>query len=420
MRQLRRATLALPVILIAIGLAVPAVVGGGGSRPPAATSGQKARYAGKTASEWHALAMASLEGEEFMLALRYLKTAEKVERGSQYTSDLARARRARKRARAVASNRERMLGGEPEGLELDERGHVLSVHRETVALPGESLWSLAVLLAAARDGVPPSDVDDRDRDVYVAWDALTELNGVRELEVGEVLMVPLSDSEIRSISLQNSEDVGRMRLAAAALDSGRVARAQRLRDEITGRFALESEALELLDRRIRQSRVRQLLASARTIVDEAPSISRPSGHSELVRSLRRARDMLEEAGALAGHVPEPDIELVDALLAEAERFSLKEDGTIAATKPPGVAYTQFAKATVEWFLRRELARSGVEYPYHERKTADEIAWAEYMLEASALAGGGGADFAELLVDEAARPVRLPNPGSYFEERIGEK
>ena len=62
MIHLRKATLWLPALLLVTGLAIPAVVGGGSGRPPAATDAEEPTYAGKTAVEWHALAMASLEG----------------------------------------------------------------------------------------------------------------------------------------------------------------------------------------------------------------------------------------------------------------------------------------------------------------------------------------------------------------------
>jgi hypothetical protein len=123
--------------------------------------------------------------------------------------------------------------------------------------------------------------------------------------------------------------------------------------------------------------------------------------------------MLEEVRELAGGVPASNVESVAELLRDAERFSLESDGTVAATKPPGVVFTEFALETVEWFLDRPLARSGAAYPNHAGKTRDEVAWARYLADASALASSNGVDFAELLVDDGACDVRLPNPGSYF-------
>ncbi|MFH1501569.1 MAG: hypothetical protein ABIG03_00845 [Candidatus Eisenbacteria bacterium] len=415
MRHLRRATLALPALLVALGLAIPAVVGGGGSRPPASPEAAAPRYAGKTAAEWHALALASLEGEEFALAIRYLKTAEKVEPGRQYASELSGVRRAMRTARDTEAARDRLLGGEPDVLEFDDGGAVLAAHRTTVALPGESLWSLAVDLAAARRGVTPTDVPRDGPEVYAAWDALTDMNGLRELEVGESVLVPLSVAEMSSMSEANARDLERVHLVHAALDSGRIDLARSLRDGIDGDFVLSSGAVEVLERRIRQSRVGELLASAGDIAESVSEIPRPTRHAELVSSLRRARAMLEEASGLAGDAPVRAVERVEALLAEAERFSLNEDGTVAATKPTGVAYTEFARVAVEWFLDRELARSGAQYPRHAEKTPDDLAWARYLKDASELALRDGVDFAGLLAAADERRVRLPNPGEYFAE-----
>lgn len=194
MRRLRKATLALPAILIAAGLAVPAMVGVGGNRAPEPRDANEVRYAGRTADEWHALAMASLDGGRFGLAIKYLKTAERAEPGSQYAFELARVRRERRRSLDISANRERMLGGEPQGIVLGEGGRVVSAHRTTAALPGESLWSLARSLTAAWKNVLPSETELDGADVYAAWDALTDMNGMRELGVGELVRVPLSPS----------------------------------------------------------------------------------------------------------------------------------------------------------------------------------------------------------------------------------
>ncbi len=414
MRRLRKATIALPVVLVAAGLAIPVIVDGGASRPPAPPAAE-ARYAGRSATEWRALAAAALDGEDFALAIKYLKTAEKVEPGRQYSGELARVRAARKRALDVASNCDRMIGSQPQDLVLDEGGNVVSVHRTTVALPGESLWSVAVALQAAWQRVLPSEVPAGSPDVYATWDALTDVNGLRELEVGETVRLPLSRPELDAISRANAEDMERVRLAEAALDGGDVERARSLRDAIRGDFALGSDGLRALDARIREARSAQLLATAREILEAAPDISRPSRHHELVVSLRRARGLLEEVRGLSGGLPDGELERVEGLLAEAERYRLDPEGNIVATKPAGMAYTEFARATVEWFIARKLAGSGAEYPYSDRKTADEVAWADYMQGASSLADSEGVDFAGLLTDPDERAVRLPNPGSYFRE-----
>lgn len=228
MRRLRKATIALPVVLVAAGLAIPVIVDGGAGRPPAPPAAE-ARYAGRSATEWRALAAAALDGEDFALAIKYLRTAEKVEPGRQYSGELTRVRAARKRALDVASNRERMIGGRPLDLVLDEDGRVVSAHRMTVALPGESLWSVAVALQAAWRGILPSEVSAGGPDVYATWDALTDVNGLRELDVGETIRLPLSPPELDAISRANAEDMERVRLAGAALDGGNVERARNTR-----------------------------------------------------------------------------------------------------------------------------------------------------------------------------------------------
>jgi hypothetical protein len=412
MRLLRNATMALPAVLVAVGLAVPVIVGGGGTRPPAPQSERAARYAGRTAREWHALAAASAEVGDLGRAMKYLKTAEKVEPGEQYSAELAGLRSARRAAAEAAVNRERMLGGEVAGLLQSDDGRVTSAHRTVVALPGESLWSLAVRLAAAWDDVAPSAISDDASHVYPAWDALTVLNGVRELDVGEPVLLPLSPDEQEAISRRNADDLASIRLAAAALDSGRVDRAELLRGRVTGGFAGATEEARSVDARLRQARSMELLAEARAILSAAPGIPRASAHDELVGSLTRARELLEKVEDLSGGGPSDELARVDDLLAEAELYRVNSDGTIEATKPAGVAYVDFARATVEWFIARRLEESGAEYPNRGMKSPDDIAWARYMVDASSLARGGG--FERLLTDSGERVVTLPNPGPYFD------
>lgn len=379
MKRRARATLALPLAILLSGAVIPLVVRGGGRAPAPPIDAAEPRYAGRTARQWCAMATASLERQKYDLAIRYFKTAERAESGLQYENELARARRERRRAAVVAGSRARLLEGELDGLELDSAGAVVAAYRATVALPGESLWTLAEALVAAERGVPASDVDSRDAAVYGAWDALTTLNGVRELDVGEIVLVPVPEQEAVAISAGNALDLETIELAGA--------------------------------------RVERLLADARGMLATADEMSRPSGHGELVAVLREAARLLSEAQAAAGVSAAPEAERVAAMLSEALQYRVGSDGLIAATKPAGVAYTDFALATVEWFLKRELERSCREYPDHDKKTADDIAWAAYLMEASALAEREGVDFAGLLTAAGnERQIRLPNPAEYFAER----
>ncbi len=293
--------------------------------------------------------MSALAHGKYALAIKYLKTAEKARPGRQYATELASVRAARRRSVDVASNRERMMGGEPNAVVLDDEGNVLSGHRTVLALPGESLWSIAAEVVAAREGVLPSELEPRDADVYTLWDTLTDMNGLRELEVGERVMLPLSDDERAAMARENAEDMERIHLASAALESRDLEKARSLRAGIHGAFALASDDCREFDLRV------------------------------------------NEAGP----------------------YTLDEDGTIVARKPAGVPYTEFARTTVEWFIARRLVASGAEYPNSSDKTEDDVAWADYMKDASSLAGVEGTDFSELLADSGERSVRLPNPGSYF-------
>ena len=410
------ATLALPLAILLSGAVIPLVVSGGGRAPAPPVDAGEPRYVGKTAREWCVMATKSLEQRRYDLAIRYLKTAERVEPGSQYEDRLTRARRTRRRATDVARIRERLLGGEFDGLELDSAGAVVSAHRTTVVLPGESLWTLAEGLVAAGRGLLASDLAPGDPAVYEAWDALTAMNGVREFDVGEIVLVPVPERETAAISAGNALDLRTIEQASAALDAGDLDEAVSLRECVTGPFAAAGESLRTLDVRLRDARAERLLASARGILATAEEMSRPSRHGELVGALREARRLLSEAQATADVSAEPEMARLAATLSEAERYSVGPNGLIAATKPPGVAYTDFAHATVEWFLRRKLEKSGKEYPHHDQKTADDVAWAAYLLRASALAEREGVDFAGLLTEAGAEQrVCLPNPADYFAE-----
>jgi len=262
MIQLRRLTLALPVALMVAGLAVPVVVDGGSSRPPAPP--EEPRYAGRSAGEWLSLGLTALEKGRLNAALKYLKTAERVEPGSQYAEELSRVRAARRTARVVSRNRRRLLEGEPAAAEISRNGEVVSAHRVTVALPGESLWSLAVELIAARNGVAPSDVTNTE-EIYSAWDSLTEINGLRELAVGETVRLPMDESELKALSIAHAEDLERVRLALDVIGEGDLERALELRGEVEAEFVLASDAVSELDGFIRRA---QEEAERLTVADD--------------------------------------------------------------------------------------------------------------------------------------------------------
>lgn len=192
MEARNRLTLALPVVLIIVGLLVPSLVASRSSSGPAAERAP-ARYAGLTAAEWAARGRRALERGRLDKALSYLKTAERVEPGTQYALELAGVRRARRRAAEIDRDRARFLEGPIIELNLRPDVTVANGHRVTIALPGESLWTLARRYAAALAGVARKDVGSAA--VYAAWDRLTDLNGVRELEVGEAVSVPLPRGE---------------------------------------------------------------------------------------------------------------------------------------------------------------------------------------------------------------------------------
>ena len=197
MKRLKRATIVLPLLVLLAGAAVPVLVdlddAGGGSVAEA----QARRVAGRTAEEWIALATQAAARDQFDKALKFAKTAEGVESGEQYAAELRAIRKARRRRREISRLKARLTEGPIEDLALDGEGRVLSGHRLTTVLPGESLWSLAREFAAAELAVLPAEVDNRD--TYAAWDELTALNGVRELKVGERVALPLTDADAERV-----------------------------------------------------------------------------------------------------------------------------------------------------------------------------------------------------------------------------
>jgi hypothetical protein len=417
MERRTRLSLMLPLAILLAGIVIPAVIGTGRGGPRPDAPGEAALVAGRTADQWRDVAFRSLEREQFDRALRAIKTAERAEPGTQFGDDLVRIRRARWEAREVERARRRLLGGEPEHIALDPRGAVLVGYRTTVVLPGESLWSLARQVVSAERGIHVDDVGSDDAAVYALWDRLTDLNGVRELEVGERVMVPLPDGERALIAAANARDLSRIERGTRALVEGDLDAGVQLHEEVRGEFARATDAFRAFEEALAGAREDALVDKASSAVEEALALSRSSEHGAIVGLLADARRALVEARGLSGGTRHgEEVERVDELLADAERFRVESDGSVFTTKPAGVAYTETARATVEWFLGRRLASSGREFPYYDEKTGDEIGWARYLGCASEMARLDGVDFATVLESVGEEiEIRLPSPGRYFSE-----
>ncbi len=468
MRLPAKATRALPIVILLLGALIPILARSGGVAPPPGEEVAERRVRGRTAGDWRELAAASLESGRYRRALGYIKTAESVEAGTQYAEDLAAIRTARWRSRQIVRARTRLIESEIEHVECDAAGGVLLGYRVAVVLPGESLWSLAEAAAAAERGVLPSELPEPSRDVHRAWDSLTDLNGVRELEVGELVRLALTDEEAAAIADANHRDLERIEHARVALDAGDLDTARRVSEEIAGEFALTTEAFralhEALGRAVdaenaraltvetltaaggfdfvraeslavaatrlgadpglqaavaaaRAAREVDLVARAYDLATSSRGLSRTSQYGELVASLREARGLLAEAEGLSpGAQYEGAAALVADLIGEAEAVRVRDDGVVVVRKPAGTSYTDVSRAAVEWLLGRSLASSGMEFPHHAEKTGDEIAWARFLGDAFAMAEDSGVDFAALLrSDEEDREITLPNPDGYFEQ-----
>jgi len=428
MRHPVRGTALLPVAIIVLGVLIPLLLGGGRDAPRSTGEMEEPTFRGRTADEWSALAEEALERGAYALALGFIKTAEKVERGTQYADRLAVIRRARWRANEIERERKRLLSSDVARVEFDEAGGVTHACRTAVVLPGESLWSLARSLVAAERGVLPTELAASGSHVHDRWDLLTDLNGVRELEVGELVAVPLAGAELEGLAESYRADLDRLERAAGALAAGDVAEAEAMRVAIEGEFVLGSERLLSFDddlaRAVEAERARELAAREEALVTEAYDLFAAAGelpratrYGELVESLDRTRALLAEAeGLTEGEQYAQAALLVDAMIVEARRVRVREDGTVVAEKPAGVEYTEAARSAVEWLLGRALATSGKAFPHHDQKTADEIAWARYLVDASEMARRSGDDFAVLLLSsDEDLELRLPNPDAYFGE-----
>lgn len=426
MSRLKRATIVLPIIVLLLGVVVPILLER--DDPPRASGAEvpEARVSGRTSGEWAELAFEARELGRLRKALSHIKTAESITPGTQYATELREIRLASRRASDVGRLARRLIEVPVDHAAFSENGAVAQAHRKVTVLPGESLWTLARDLVAARRRVPGSEVTGGDRDVYRAWDELTALNGLRELEVGERVCVPLSIVERTALADANRRDHKRIVSAFSALAAGDVDGAAGLRGEFEERFAeTAAECLRLDDAlaaataertaRLELDRERALVEDVRDALARVPEIPRATRHCDRLDLLNGARAALSEAEALRGGVQYPDAsELLVRLLSEETRFTIGVDGTVKAEKSTGVSYTQAARQAVEWVLERELRSSGRSFPYSNEKSADEKAWARYLADAARAASEEGVSFTELLeaVDDAIE-LRLPDPMIHF-------
>ncbi|MFH1866235.1 MAG: hypothetical protein ABIK85_10160 [Candidatus Eisenbacteria bacterium] len=370
MARIKRATIALPLVVLLLGAIVPVLVERDEGVRASDAGAPEVRVSGRTAGEWATMAGEALEQGRLSRALSCIKTAESVNTGVQYAAELKSIRTARWRASEATRLARRLTGGGADHVAFDASGAVVSAHRLVTVLPGESLWSLARDMVAAGRRVPAVDVSGDDRDVYRMWDCLTALNGVRELEVGERIRVSLTHDERATLADANRREL---------------------------------------------DRENALVDDARAALARIPELPRATRHSERLDALNGASAALSEAEALRAGAQYPDAaELVSRLLSEETRFSVAGDGDVLAAKPSGVSYTDAARQVVEWMLERELRSSGRRFPHSNEKSPDERAWASYLAEAARAAQGSGLDFTALLeaVDEEME-LRLPDPAAYF-------
>ena len=466
MRLLTKATVALPVMVLLLGVVVPVLMQREQAAMDPAAGTVEPTLSGRTAGEWAEQAQDALERGQFREALASIKTAENVAPGAQYDDALDEIRRAKWRAGEVGRARARMLEGSIDGAAFSDDGVFVGGSRVTPAMPGESLWTLARSLVAAEREALPSELPRDDPDVYAAWDALTALNGVRELEVGEQVKLPISPHEREALALANGHDLERLAAAADALDGGDLDLAVERRAVVTGDFALATDECLGLDEEIRSAtekraatmlseqalsaastnrfgladslaaaslarggseflidriddfrlaREHELVETARGELARVGTLDRAHSHAERLAALGRTRDALNEAELLRDTQHYADAtELVERMAAEESRFRVRDDGTIVALKPAGVPYTEAARAAVEWLLERRLEASGRSFPQHHLKTVDETAWARYLIVAAEDAKRGGVDFATLL-EATGREVELtlPDPVAFF-------
>lgn len=414
MKRLKKMTMVLPLVVILAGALVPLVIERGNDIQASGQEVSERKLGGRTAGEWAALAREAQEDGRFRQALSHIKTAERVEAGTQYAGELVRIRRARWRSREGARVRERFHGGPIEDLTFDEAGAVAGGHRTAVVLPGESLWTIATSLAAAGRAGRAGHAPDS-RAVYVLWDELTGLNGVRELEVGERVKVPIPPGEVEAMAATSRADLEKLAAARSALSDNRLGEAAAIRRDMAGRFVPSTRSCLEFDEALASAREARLVDDAREALSRAGALPRLSSHRERLTILEGVAAGLREAERLTeGDQYGDALALVDTMVIEESRFSIEGDGTMVAVKPSGVSYTEAARSAVEWLLERELVSSGAEFPYVGGKTSDELAWARYLVRAADAARIDGLDFATLLTSgESELKLRLPDPTPFF-------
>jgi hypothetical protein len=413
MIRIARATIALPLVVLLAGILVPMLIDSteiGDSEP---ADRAPALIRGKTGDQWAGTAREARDAGDFRRALYCIKVAERVDPGEQYAEDLSQIRRARWRRREVDSARERLLGAPLGDLTFREDGSLEMGRRTIVALPGESLWSLARALVAAERAVLPEEVDDA-KEVYAGWDRLVELNGLRELEVGELVAVPLSDTDVAAIEAGNRADLAGIAEARETLESGDVEGAERLLASVEGAFARSTEAYRQASEALSLARELSLVDRARADIDEAQRLPRATGHTERLALLSDAAEAISQAEDMRGGVQYADaLELAQRLSVEERRYDVRSDGTVLAVKPDGKSYVSVARDAVEWLLQRELVDSGSSFPDSHLKSDDERAWVRYLMLARESAESEGSDFAALLTEQREILLHLPEPTAVF-------
>ena len=68
------------------------------------------------------------------------------------------------------------------------------------------------------------------------YESSVELNGLRELDVGERVALPLREEDVASLETENRADLGRIAAANSALKDGRTAEADSLLGDVAGGF----------------------------------------------------------------------------------------------------------------------------------------------------------------------------------------
>jgi hypothetical protein len=426
MTRLKRASIVLPLLVVMLGVLIPVAIERDVEPLAADAQAPETRVSGRTASEWASLAEAALKQGRYLAALSHIKTAESVDPGIQYADMLRGIRKAKWRAKEVDRLRDRLFEGDLDHVEYGSDGAIESAYRLVTVLPGESQWTLARDMVAADRGVVAAEVDADASDIYRWWDALTALNGVRELEVGERVRVPVPDVALAALADANRRDLEQVADASTALAAGDIDGASRLRDAIEGAFAETTAACRDLDSalasalaerraRVELEREHSLVEDARGALARVPELPRSTRHRERLDILLGAQAALAEAEDLREGAQYPDAaELVSQLLGEERKCRITRDGGLVVGKPRGTRYTEAAHSAVEWMLERKLNWSGSQFPHSDEKTADEIAWAVYLAAAAEAAEKRGVDFAALLeaVNEE-RELRLPDPVAYF-------